>query len=159
MQYEGPAHFLDSDMIVLDDISKLFELKDETALQVVKDQKRFEWPSMMLFDCGQCKELTLDYVENSDPMSLSWATKIGNLPLEWNHCVSYVPKPETTPKLIHYTQGVPIWPEVRDCDYAEEWWDEYRAMTSTCSWLELMGNSVHAKPVMERLVNFDGVDY
>jgi lipopolysaccharide biosynthesis glycosyltransferase len=53
MGYKGTALFLDADMIVLEDIKELFDLADDRyAVQVVKAKDRFEWPSMMLFNCA-----------------------------------------------------------------------------------------------------------
>src|SRR6185436_16452681 len=62
--YEGWGLFLDSDMLVMADITELFELaKDEHSVMVVKNQMRFEWPSLMLFNAEKCKTLTPKYVE------------------------------------------------------------------------------------------------
>lgn len=146
-KYEGTALFADADMLVTADISELFNLKDESAVQVMKGQKRFEWPSLMLFDCAKCSNLTPDYIDNPEsiPQKLDWASSVGDLPAEWNHCVGYTPKPAQTPKLIHYTKGLPCWPETKECDYSDLWWKELEHCNSTVSYQELMGNSVHAQ--------------
>jgi hypothetical protein len=124
----------------------------EHAVYVAQHQQRFEWPSMMLFDNAKCEALTPEWIDDeaNAPQKLAWAESIGAIPPEWNVCVgydSYVPKA----KLAHFTQGIPIFPEVRNCDYSGTWWDEYRNMISTVSWLELMGKSVHAEPVLKAL--------
>ena len=144
--YEGVALFLDADMVVNADISELFALKDETAVQVMQEQARFEWPSMMLFDCAQCKDLTPEYIDDpqTSPQGLRWAPTIGKLPPEWNHCVGYA-KPMENPKLIHYTKGIPIWDETRDCEHADKWWKHHELANSSVTYANLMGNSVHAK--------------
>ena len=51
--YEGWALFLDIDILLLDDISKLFRLADDKyAIMVSKNEHKFEWASVMLFNCG-----------------------------------------------------------------------------------------------------------
>lgn len=151
--YEGWALFLDSDMLVLGDIAEIFACaKDEYAVMVVKNKQRFEWPSLMLFNCAKCKVLTPDYVERyGSPQDFGWANgQVGELPSDWNHCVNYdTPGPA---KLAHYTQGVPIWFETKDCEYGQEWMDELKDMERICAWAEIMVTSVHAKPVIERLL-------
>lgn len=142
--YEGISLFLDADMLVQGDISELFSLKDESPVQVVKGKHRFEWPSMMLFDNFKCRALTPEYVDDpvNMPQTLQWAGTIGELPGEWNHCVGYdAPNPKA--KLIHYTKGIPIWPQTQNCEHAETWWKELKSMNSSVSHQELMGNSVH----------------
>jgi hypothetical protein len=144
MNYEGTALFLDADMIVLDDICKLFELADDNyAVQVVKAKQRFEWPSLMLFNCAKCKELTPEYIETEQPQALRWG-EVGELPKEWNHCVGY-DEPNENAKLIHYTMGIPAFKEVQHLERVNEWRDEIIAANSTVSYQELMGKSVHAE--------------
>lgn len=152
--YKGYSLFLDADMLCLGDIHELFAWAESAPLAsvyVVKNAQRFEWPSAMLFNNAMCRDLTPEYINNPDtkPQSFEWAASVGELPPEWNHCVGYdEPKPA---KLVHYTQGIPIWKEVQDCDYAGEWLAEHEAANSTVSWFELMGASVHAEPVLTRL--------
>lgn len=146
--YKGLAVFMDADMLCLGDIAELFALKDQTPIQVVQNKEKFEWSSLMLFDCSQCWKLTpesIQYADNLFKMD-SWAD-IGNLPETWNHCVGY-DKPGPA-KLVHYTQGIPVWPETESCEYAEEWHKERRAMMGTCSFQELMGTSVHVNKMRE----------
>lgn len=147
--YQGQALFLDADMLCLGDVAELFAAADNSAVSVVKVAQRFEWPSLMLFNCEKCIELTPEYIEASQPQGLQWADRIGELPKEWNHIVGY---DEMKPaKLVHYTQGLPIWFETAQSDYALEWMNELKDMERTCTWKELMGASVHAKPVLEKL--------
>jgi hypothetical protein len=152
--YEGWSLFLDADMLVLGDIAELFDLADpQYAVMVVKNpQLRFEWPSLMLFNNEKCRELTPEWIEDSKnaPQAFQWADFVGSLPSAWNHCVGY-DKPRPDAKLIHYTQGIPCFPEVSDSEYKNEWMEELKACNSSVSWAEIMGRSVHAKPVMERL--------
>ena len=150
--YEGQALFLDADMIMLEDVARLFALYDEQyAVQVVKNSLKFEWPSMMLFNCDRCTDLTIDFIETQNPFAFTWG-EVGELPSEWNHLVGYDAQ-RTDAKLVHFTQGIPVFPEVEDCEYSEEWRLEHRAMNSTVSWKEIMGNSVHAEPVIRRLID------
>lgn len=80
---------------------------------------------------------------------IAWTDKIGSLPPEWNHLVMYdPPKPA---KLLHDTAGMPCYPETKDPGYAEEWMKELKQMTMIAPWAQLMGSSVHAKPVLKRL--------
>ena len=147
--YKGYGLFLDSDMIVLSNLNELVPYMEDIA--VVKHPKlKFEWTSMILFNNEKCKILTPLYVESKQPQTLEWASQIGELSSEWNHCVGY-DKPRTNAKIVHFTQGIPYWLETKNCEYSKEWFEEYNYMTHTVSWIELMGNSVHARPVWERL--------
>jgi lipopolysaccharide biosynthesis glycosyltransferase len=149
--YEGSALFLDADMIVRADVHELEALAPQDApVSVVKGKLRLEWPSMMFFRNALCRALTPETIDNGKPETFEWAQKIGELPRDWNHCVGY-DEPNPSPKLIHYTQGIPCWPETEDCEHAEAWREEHRHANGTVSWHELMGRSVHAKHVVRRL--------
>lgn len=133
-------------MLVLGDISELFDLADpQYAVQVVKNKRRFEWPSLMLFNCEKCKALTLGYVEKENLFDFAWAESIGDLPAEWNHCIGY-DEPKQA-KLLHYTTGIPIFEQTKKFGYVEEWKEVHQYANGTVSWEELMGNSVHAEVV------------
>lgn len=149
--YHGQAIFMDADMLCMGDVYELAELASPTAgVSVVKNKMRFEWPSLMVFNNHLCKRLTPELIETGNPQTLDWSDEVGELPAEWNHCVGYdQPNPNT--KLAHFTQGIPCFPEVRGCEYTDEWMAEARACASTVPWAEIMGSSVHAKPVLERL--------
>lgn len=150
--YQGPALFLDIDMLVLDDINKLFEKFDARyALQIVKhqDELAFERASVMLFNCDKCRILTPHFIndrENKGLHAINWvkSQEIGELPAEWNHLIGYNAKRDDA-KLVHYTQGIPAHAEIGDCEYSEQWHREHKACNSTLPWKDLMGNSVHAK--------------
>lgn len=150
--YEGIALFLDADMIVDGDIAELFKQvnHESPGVSVVAVEKRFEWPSLMLFNCQRCRKLTPEYIEMQVPQNLSdWSDDgIGGLPVEWNYCVGY-DNPEMTPKLIHYTAGIPIWPETRDCKYNEIWHKYHRQANGSVSYQDLMGTSVHVDRVKD----------
>ena len=140
--FHGPALFLDADMLCLGDIADLFDLADGSAVQVVKNKRHFEWPSMMLFNCGKLKTLTPEYVQSDEKLfALNWAQEIGELPPWWNHLVGY--DPPQNAQLVHFTKGIPVWPETEGCEYADRWHYDRKAMMSTCGFQELMGNSRH----------------
>ena len=150
--YQGQAVFMDSDTLLIGDISELFASATGCSVDVVPfaGEFAFERPSVMLFNNEKCKRLTPELIETGIPQDLSWAEDVGHLSPDWNHLVGYAPS-NPSAKLIHYTQGVPGYKECRDCEYSQEWFDEKEFMLSHCSWLEIMGQSVHAKPVLNRL--------
>lgn len=153
--YNGSALFLDADIIVKSDIHELESIAPVlNSVSVVKNKIKFEWPSVMYFNCSHSRKLTPELIENGNPFDMeSWAlgeNKIGSLPKEWNHLVGY-DDPNPDAKIIHFTQGIPCWTETQSCEHAQSWIDEYRFANSSVSWKTLMGNSVHAKPVLERL--------
>ncbi len=149
--YQGWAIFMDCDMLVLDDIAKLWELRDERyAVQVVKHvhvpkeevkflgavQTKYEkknWSSVMLMNCARCAALTADYVNSASGLELhqfKWLASeqlIGELPHRWNHLVGY-DAPSSDTSLVHYTIGGPYFEAYRDCEYAQEWFAEREAM-------------------------------
>jgi hypothetical protein len=148
--YKGWALFLDIDMLLLDDIAKLFDCADDKyAVMVSKNEKRFEWASAMLFNCEKCQILTPEYVESAEGLhQIKWAheEEIGDFPREWNHLVGY-DEPRKDAKLVHYTQGVPCFPETQTSEYRDEWYHEHQITNLARPWMELMGNSVHAAEV------------
>jgi lipopolysaccharide biosynthesis glycosyltransferase len=147
--YQGWALFLDIDILVKGDIAELFShCNDDYAIMVSKNELRFEWASVMLFNCGHKanRVLTPKYVETADRLhQISWCKEevIGDFPREWNHLVGY-DKRRDDAKLIHYTQGVPCFPETIESEYAEDWHNEHKRVNSAYPWYELMGNSIHA---------------
>ncbi len=156
MEYQGWALFLDADMLVLEDINQLFDMKDESkAVMVVKNKERFEWASLMLFNCGHPDNrlLTPEHIEKANALhSIGWTEAIGELPHEWNHIVLYdEPRPDA--KLVHYTGGVPVFEETQGCEYSNEWQEEARYACSAMSWAKLMGQSKHVERVMAHMHN------
>ena len=150
--YTGQSVFLDADQVVTGDIKELFDAKDlDCSVQVMQEQPKFEWASVMLFNNAKCMTLTPEFIDDESNVlfDLAWANKVGTLPPEWNHCVGYMEPKES--QLYHYTQGIPYWYETRGLVEDKYWFDEYQMLAKTVSWSELMGNSVHAKPVIRRL--------
>jgi lipopolysaccharide biosynthesis glycosyltransferase len=149
--YKGQALFMDGDVVVHGDVTEIPSLVDPLCqVAVVKNLLRFEWASVMFFNCGACLKLTPEYIEENPCNDFAWAKEVCELPPEWNHLVGY-DKPDPNAKLIHYTQGIACWNETRDCEHSETWMDEFRYAVGTVSWAELMGASIHAKHVINRL--------
>ncbi len=144
--YEGWAIFMDNDMLFLDDIAKLWDLRDDKyAVMVVKhdytpktstkflgeQQTTYEkknWSSVMLMNCAKCKALTPEYVNTASGLELHrfhWLESeelIGEIPLRWNFLVDeYDPLPESEISNLHYTLGGPYYDDYRDCGYADLW--------------------------------------
>ncbi len=151
--YQGWALFMDCDMLVLDDMADLWNLRDDNfAVQVVKHdhvpkettkflgqpQSKYEkknWSSVMLFNNEKCKALTPDFVNTATGLELhryQWLDGdhlIGDIPHRWNHLVGY---DETVPvgevSNLHYTIGGPYFDDYKDTDYAAEWFAEKDTM-------------------------------
>ena len=147
--FEGWSIFMDNDMIVLDDIAKLWALRDDKyAVMCVKheqkpsEEKKFmgavqtkyekkNWTSVMLFNNAKCKALTPEFVNTATGLELhqfKWLesdNQIGEIPHQWNHLVDYDEKAPKTPSLLHYTIGGPFYPDYVNCQYSEEWFAEF----------------------------------
>lgn len=144
--YEGLSLFIDSDMLVRGDVHDLLSYPMEypgMGVFVVPHTLRFERPSVMLYRNALCKTLTPEYVEEAPVFNFAWAEdRVGALPKDWNHLVGYdAPNPDA--KLIHFTQGIPCWPETQACEWADQWRAERDDAVSTVSFKALMGRSVH----------------
>ena len=142
--YQGWSLFLDTDMLVLEDIAKLFELADDRhTIQLVKNKLRLD---LILFNNAKCRELRPAVIDDMsrDPFGLWWASSGGALPEEWNHCVG-CDDPRNDAKLVHFTQGVPFFLDTEGTEYVDEWRSELEASVHAESWESLMANSVHAK--------------
>ena len=155
MDYSDWAIFIDGDMIVRDDIAKLWNLKqsDKDVMVVKHDYKtrmtekylgaknenypRKNWSSVILWNCGSWpnRKLTPEFVQNQPGSYLHrflWIDdeRIGKLPIEWN----WLPDEFGTnsdAKLLHYTLGTPCFHEFADTPQAEEWHRE-RILTEYC---------------------------
>jgi len=150
--FEGYSLFLDSDILVRGDVHEL--ITDDMppgTVEIVQGDRKFEWPSVMLFHNENCRHLTLDYVNTAKLYDFLWFNEPGKnvsetgpilLDKEWNHLVGYdAPNPDA--KIVHYTMGIPIWKETIHCEFAQEWIDTFKRMNSSVSFEELMGKSVH----------------
>ncbi len=147
--FEGWSMFCDCDMLMLDDIANLWELRDDKfAVQVVKHehtpehatkfldkpQSRYEkknWSSVILFNNAKCTALTPDYVNTATGLQLhqfKWLgddSLLGEIPHRWNHLVDYDPTlPQEDLSLIHFTEGGPYFEDYKTCGYADLWFAE-----------------------------------
>ena len=155
MGFKGWAIFIDGDMIVRDDIMKLWNLREvDKDVMVVKhdyqtcmpvkylgakneNYPRKNWSSVILWNCNSFpnRQLTPEFVQKSSGSFLhrfSWLDddRIGDLPPEWN----WLPDeygPNLNAKLLHYTLGAPCFQEFADTPQGNEWHRE-RILTEYC---------------------------
>ena len=151
--YQGWAMFMDCDMLCRADFAGLLPFMkrqaDKAVLvckhdytpdpsrkflnQVQTIYPRKNWSSVMLLNAERCRALTPAYVNAASGLDLhrfNWVddTLIGELPIEWNWLVSeYKHNPEA--KVVHFTRGGPYFADYRDCDYADEWREEFRLLS------------------------------
>lgn len=157
--YQGMALFLDADMVLEEDVYELFRLCEGVDADVIvcQDAPRFEWPSMMMFKNERCQVLTPGYIGSGKPNVMTeWTDSIGGVSCEWNYCVGYQ-HADVKPKLIHYTAGIPVWLQTRECAFSEIWWDYARECMSTVSYEELMRGSVHHEKVVNGEINIGAI--
>lgn len=147
--FKGWAIFADGDMTCHEDISKLFNMRDESkAVMVVKhdyktkfktkyldnpnaDYPRKNWSSVILWNCEHPanKLLTPDFIENATGAELhrfTWLSDdlIGELPIDWNWLeLEYDDK---SANLVHYTIGTPCFTGYQYSKNAHKWWSEYK---------------------------------
>lgn len=147
--YEGRAIYMDCDMLALADITEMHgyaaENPDPAVLVCQHDYvpktaikmdgqtqtayPRKNWSSFMVFNNPKCRALTPAYVDQAPGADLhrfAWLQdeQIGALPIDWNWLVGeYDVNPQA--RILHYTLGGPWFPEYRDCDHAEDWYNEY----------------------------------
>jgi len=150
--YQGWALFMDGDMIVRDDIAKLWALRDDSkAIMCVhhnyktkapvkylgsrnQDYPRKNWSSVVLWNCGHPanRAVTPEFIENATGAQLhrfTWLddSLIGELPIEWN----WLPDefgPNQDAKLLHYTLGTPCFHEYANTPMGAEWHRERMLM-------------------------------
>jgi len=144
--YEGWALFCDNDFLFLDDVKKIFNMRDdkyalmcckhdyypETILKMVNKKqtmyKRKCWSSLMLINCGHesVKKLDLSTVSEQSGRYLhqfKWLKdeEIGSIPRHWNWLVNwYKESDEDKPSALHFTEGGP-W--IVESEYKNLWLD------------------------------------
>lgn len=153
MNYEGWALFMDCDMLFLDDINKLWNLKDDKyALLCVNHKQKTtqktkfqgevqtsypkkNWSSLMLLNCSRCKKLSLDYVNKASGLELHrflWLNgddEIGHLNPAWNFLIdedfSEDKLNKNELKNIHWTLGGPWFKDQRNMggELASDWFN------------------------------------
>ena len=155
MNYQGWAIFMDGDMLVREDINKLWELRDETkAVQVVKhdyqtrltekylgakneNYPRKNWSSVILWNCSHPANaaVTPEFIQSATGAQVhrfTWLTDdlIGELPKEWNWLPDEFGANQDA-KLLHYTLGTPSFHEFATTPMGDEWHRE-RIYTDYC---------------------------
>ena len=160
--YQGWAIFMDCDMLVRDDIARLWALRDERyAVQVVKHnhvpkedtkflgavQTKYQkknWSSVMLLNNARCRALTPDYVNRASGLELhqfKWLGDdglIGEIPRGWNHLVGH-DAPSADASLVHFTTGGPYFHQWCGCEHASAWFAEREQMLHAEEKLPLAG--------------------
>ena len=151
MNYTGKAIFIDGDMILRDDIVKLWNATDNCLhwdVAVVKhdyqtrmtekylgakneNYPRKNWSSVMIWNCSTFpnRKLTPEFIEKATGAQLhrfTWIDddRILELPREWN----WLPDefgPNLDAKLLHYTLGTPCFHEFATTPQGEEWHREH----------------------------------
>ena len=155
MEYKGWAIFMDGDMLVRDDIEKLWALRDDSkAVMVVKhDYKtkmtekylgaknenypRKNWSSVILWNCGHAanKVVTPEFIETATGAQLhrfTWLADelVGELPKVWNWLPDEFGANQDA-KLLHYTLGTPSFHDFATTPMGDEWHRE-RIYTDYC---------------------------
>ena len=145
MQYQGWALFIDGDMIVRDDIAKLWALRDDSkAVMCVhhhyktrastkylgapnENYPRKNWSSVVLWNCAHPKHKTLtpEFIQQATGAQLhrfTWLadSEIGSLPIEWNWLPDEFGANEDA-KLLHWTLGTPCFKDYANSPMAKEW--------------------------------------
>ena len=152
MNFKGWAIYLDGDMVCLDDINQLWDLRNEKyALQVVKHEyktkmqqkywgnknenyPRKNWSSVILWNCShfQNKLLKPSFVSRKSGAFLhrfKWLKdeEIGELHKSWNWlAIEYDENPNA--KIIHYTLGTPCFKEFKNTGMSKYWEKYYKKL-------------------------------
>jgi hypothetical protein len=146
--YNGWALFADSDILVRDNLSHLKSILDDTKAvfcvkhnhtptysekmdgQIQTQYARKNWSSVMAFnvDHPSNNHLTPEMVNTlpgRDLHRFCWLDddEIGELPPEWNYLVGHT-SGVSDPKIVHMTDGIPIFHGFRNIEYANEWFEE-----------------------------------
>lgn len=150
-----------ADMLCLGDLAELKQyVNPSCAVQVVKhdyktrhprkyvgtsmeadnrDYKKKNWASLMVINCGHYawRKLTPDKVAGMKMIDLLQfnflrENEIGSLPPEWNWlCDEYGENPKA--KLLHWTAGVPGFPNYADAPHARDWEKQLQRVNYACS--------------------------
>ena len=154
--FEGSAIFMDADMLLASDITELERyISDNVAVSVVRSLETYEQTSFMLLNCAHPSHLKLtpEFIQETDMglHALEWVApeEIGSLDPKWNQLVGYQ-EVDLTQGNIHYTMGIPAFPETSTSPGAELWLKNAKLGMSATPWEEIMGQSVHS-------INIEGV--
>jgi lipopolysaccharide biosynthesis glycosyltransferase len=143
----GWALFMDCDMLVRDDLGKLFEIAEnnpQAAIMCVKHnydptevrkmdnqvQSRYarkNWSSVCMFNCDHPtnKALTVEYVNSKPGRDLHrfcWVPdeQIIGLDEAYNWIPGHSPS-DINPKIVHFSEGGPWFTGYENIAYADEW--------------------------------------
>lgn len=155
--YEGWVLFMDCDCLCLDDIAKLWALRDARyAVQCVQhdhrpaNRKKFwgaaqtqyekkNWSSVMLMNTARCRMLTPEYVNSASGLDLHrfrWLSddaEIGALVPSWNHLVGYSDGDLENQSILHFTEGAPYMRGYERSKWADLWHAEADSIQDTSS--------------------------
>ena len=144
-KFKGWVIYIDGDMVCLDDIKKLWDLRDNKfAMQVVKHEyktkmtekyfgnknenyPRKNWSSVILWNCNHVDNNCLipEFVNKKSGAYLhrfQWLSdaQIGELDKVWNWlAIEY--EDNQNANIVHYTLGTPCFDEFRDTSMAKYW--------------------------------------
>lgn len=149
---DGPALFVDCDIVFLTDIAELLALSDDRyAVQCVQHRyrpststkmggiqqtnySRKNWSSVMLFHCGHPANhrLSVDMINRWPGRALhgfEWLadSEIGELPARWNWLVGEQPKSDD-PAIAHFTLGGPWLPNWLPAAHDDIWWTAHERL-------------------------------
>ena len=147
---------MDADMLLASDITELEQsINEREAVSVVRSLELYEQTSFMLLNCAHPshRKLTPEFIEQTDINlhAMEWVeeNEIGSLDPKWNQLVGYQDV-DFDKGNIHYTMGIPAYPETGSSPGAELWRKFAQLGMSAVPWDEIMGKSVHA-------INIEGV--
>ena len=156
MDYSGWAIFCDCDFLWLENIEKLYKLRNDNFAvmccqhiynpdsDIKMDGKkqliypRKNWSSMVMWNCSHPSNRVLDknLVNKETGKFLhrfGWLKdqEIGNISIEWNWLVNWYKEPKDgTPKAIHFTEGGPWFENYKNCEYSDLWFKEKNQLKS-----------------------------
>jgi hypothetical protein len=155
-EFRGAAIFMDADMLLASDITELEQfINEQEAVSVVRSIEPYEQTSFMLWNCAHPshRKLIPEFIEQTDINlhAMEWVEEgeIGSLDPKWNQLVGYQDV-DFGEGNIHYTMGIPAFPETLSSPGADLWRKFAQLGMSAIPWDEIMGSSVHA-------INIEGV--
>lgn len=113
--------------VVQHDYEPAFDLKMDGKRQTSYPRKN--WSSFMVLNCDHpdVQALTPETVNSATPAflhGLEWVSDeeaIGALDLDWNFLEGEYPRPDTVPRVIHFTNGGPWFEQWTNVDFADLW--------------------------------------
>lgn len=145
-----------ADMLFLADPAELFRLADDRyAVMVVKhwyeptastkmdgqmqvQYRAKNWSSVVLWNLEHFKNKLLtkamvNMLPGRELHRFCWLEKedIGELPMEWNWLVGHTEKEGFGPKLLHFTEGLPIMEGYEEGPWSQAWKKELAIMDQT----------------------------